>query len=106
MYIRLITYHVKPWVTREHAMTIYEEMLNVMRSLPGFEGMSLLLNEDARNAVSLSYWRDQESATEAGTKILPLLMGRTVELVDRPPEVFGFDLVSQEMLPLEFGINA
>ena len=45
--------------------------------------------------MSLSYWEDQESATEAGAVVLPLLMERTKGLVDQPPEVTGFDLVRQ-----------
>ena len=96
MYVRLITYHVKPSVTGALASSIYDELLSVMKPLAGFQGMSLLLNEEARTAMSLSYWEDQDSATVAGPVILPLLMGRVESLVDRPPEVFGFDLVKHE----------
>ena len=96
MYVRLITYHVKPWVTEAHASSIYDEMFSVMKPLAGFLGMTLLLNEDSRMAMSLSYWEDQDCATEAGPMILPLLMGRAETLVDRPPEVSGFDVVRQE----------
>lgn len=97
MYVRLITYHFKPDVTSADASMIYREMLDQMRDISGFMGLSLLINEDVRQAVSLSYWRDQESASEAGIAILPHLMDRANEFVDRPPEVSGFELVSQEM---------
>ena len=98
MYARLITYHVKPAVTEVHASSIYDEMLSIMKPLAGFLGMTLLLNEDSHLAMSLSYWEDQTCATEAGPTILPLLMGRAETLVDRPPEVSGFDVVRHESL--------
>ena len=96
MYVRLITFHVRPWVAEAHATSVYEGMLNVMRTQRGFQGMSLLLNEHTREAISLSYWKDQTCAIEAGSSILPLLMERAAEFVDRPPEVAGFELVRQE----------
>ncbi len=98
MYVRLITYHFKPHVTVAEASTIYEEMLDQMCECSGFMGLSLLINEDVRQAVSLSYWRDQDCATDAGVATLPHLMERANEFVDRPPEVSGFQLVSQEMV--------
>jgi hypothetical protein len=70
-----------------------------MQKCRGFRGMSALINEDSKQAVSLSYWEDQQCATEAGSKILPVLMERVHDLVDRPPEVFGYELARQEMLP-------
>ena len=97
MYVRMITYSIRPSVNIDIAETIYEQMRDFMQPLAGYQGLSLLINEGRREAVSLSYWQDQASAVEAGSKILPLLMERTRELVDRPPEVAGFDLVRQEL---------
>jgi hypothetical protein len=98
MYVRLITYHVKPGVTAADARAIYNEMLTVMQPLPGFKGISLLLNEDTHQAISMSCWNDQSCAAEAGTAILPLLMRRAAVFVDRPPEVAGFEMVEQALL--------
>ena len=95
MYVRLISYQTKPWVTQAHALSIYDEMVEAMEHFAGFEGMSLLLNEQAHRAISLSYWEDENSAAAAGPQILPLLLGKAEELVARPPEVSGFDLVRQ-----------
>lgn len=97
MYVRMITYSIRPSVSLEQATIIYHEMLSFLQPLPGYRGLSLLLNEEAHQAVSLSYWQDQESATEAGSKVLPVLMGRTQELVDRPPEVAGYEIVDQNL---------
>lgn len=79
-------------------MPLYDEMLGTMKSLPGFQGLSLLFNEDAHQAVSLSYWQDQEAATEAGVALLPHLMNETQVFVDRPPEVTGFELLNLDMV--------
>ncbi len=97
MYVRMITYSLRPSVGTDIAETIYEQMRDFMQPLAGYQGISLLINEDQLEAVSLSYWQDQASAVEAGSKILPLLMERTEEFVDRPPEVSGFDLVRQDL---------
>ena len=95
MYVRVISYSFPPSVTVEQAEAIYGDMMKLTESLPGFQGLSLLINEETRQAISLSYWEDQASATEAGAVILPLLMERTKDLVSQPPEVTGFDLVRQ-----------
>ena len=44
MYIRLISYHVKPWMTEDQVSSIYDEMVSLMQPLAGFLGMSLLTN--------------------------------------------------------------
>jgi hypothetical protein len=98
MYVRLITYHTRPGVTAADARAVYSEMLRVMQPLPGFKWISLLLNEDTHQAISMSCWNDQACAAEAGTAILPLLMQRASAFVDRPPEVAGFELVEQALL--------
>jgi heme-degrading monooxygenase HmoA len=97
VYIRLINYHLKPAVTRADATPVYDEMHRLMQSLAGFRGLELLFNEDTHQAISLSYWKDRQSATDAGTAILPHLMERAQQYVDRPPEVSGYEMVSQEM---------
>ena len=96
MYVRMISYSIQPSVSLGQAETIYEEMLDLMQPLSGYRGLSLLVNEERRQAISLSYWRDHASAIEAGSEILPLLMERTQDLVDGPPEVAGFDFVRQD----------
>ena len=93
MYARFITYQVKPWVTEDHASAMYDEMHSIMQPLPGFKGLSLMLNSDIHRALSISYWDDQSCAAEAGLVLLPLLMTRAAEFVDHPPEVAGFELV-------------
>jgi hypothetical protein len=97
MYVRMISYSIRPSVNLEQAETIYEEMRDLMEPLSGYQGLSLLINDERRQAISLSYWQDQESATEAGSEVLPLLMERTQDLVDGPPEVAGFDFVRQDL---------
>jgi heme-degrading monooxygenase HmoA len=100
MYVRLITFHVKPDVTRVHAAAVYEALSAEMRDYRGFQGMTVLMNEGAEQAVSLTYWQDQASATEAGAKSLPVMLEKVHELVDRPPEISGYELVRQEFLPI------
>jgi heme-degrading monooxygenase HmoA len=99
MYVRVITFHVRPDVTRNHASAVYDALLAQMRDLRGFQGMAALINEEARKAVSLTYWEDQESATAAGVMSLPIVMEKVQNLVDRPPEVSGYQIVRQDFLP-------
>jgi hypothetical protein len=97
MYVRLITFHLKPEISREHADIVYDALIDVLRGCRGFEGMSGMINEESDLAVSLSYWRDQECASEAGARSLPLLIEQVHELVDRPPEITGYEVVRQDL---------
>jgi heme-degrading monooxygenase HmoA len=97
MYVRLITFHTRPSATKDHATAVYHALMAEMKGYRGFQGMTVMVNEEARRAVSLTYWQDQECATEAGTKSLPALMDQVHELVDRPPEIAGYDVVGQEL---------
>lgn len=98
MYVRMIVFTFRPSVTIDLADEIYDDMLALMEPLPGYQGLTLLTNEETHQAISLSYWSDQSSAVEAGAKILPLLMERTRGLVEQSPEVEGFNLIRQDFL--------
>ena len=99
MYVRLITFHVKPGVTTDRAAAVYDALFAQMRAYRGFRGMAGLMNDAAAQAVSLSYWQDEACAAEAGEKSLPVLMEQVHELVDRPPEISGYEVVRQDPLP-------
>jgi heme-degrading monooxygenase HmoA len=97
MYVRMITFHARADVTRDDAATIYQELFNSLRGYQGFEGMTALINEDNRQAISLTYWRDEQCAAEAGTASLPFLMEKVHGLIDRPPEVTGYEMIAHEL---------
>lgn len=98
MYVRLITFHVRPGTTTAHATAVYDALLAQMKDYPGFRGLSVFLNEDAAQAVSLSYWDDCACAVEAGAKSLPALMEQVRGLVDRAPEISGYEVARQEFV--------
>jgi heme-degrading monooxygenase HmoA len=80
-------------------MTPCNLLLSELRGYRGFQGLSVLINEAAHRAISLSYWQDEESAAEAGTRSLPLLMEISEPLIDRPPEISGYELLRHEVFP-------
>lgn len=93
----MINYHLKPTVTEADAGPVYDAMHRLMGGLAGFRGLALLINEETHQAISLTYWQDQESARDAGDATLPHLMGQTQEFVEGPPEVSGFELFGQHI---------
>lgn len=97
MYVRMITYHMKPDVTRDVATTTYNDILGTLREQNGFQGSALLLDEEARTAISLTYWLDEGCAGKAGERLLPTLFERTTDLSDRPPEITGYELVDHHL---------
>ncbi len=97
MYVRMITYHMKPEVGRDVASSTYNEILDTVRKQNGFQGSALLLDEEARTAISLTYWLDEGCAGKAGENLLPILFERTTELSDRPPEITGYDVIDHRL---------
>lgn len=106
MYVRIVTYSMHPAVTMDQARAIFAELTEILRRQAGYQGLSLLVNEVDRQAITLSYWQDQESAVQAGQETLPILMDRTSQFVDRPPEISGFDLIAQDPEPVAAGHTA
>lgn len=97
MYVRMITYHMKPDVSRDVVTTTYDNILGTLREQNGFQGSALLLDEDARTAISLTYWHDEGCAGKAGEQLLPTLFERTSDLSDRPPEITGYELIDHHL---------
>ena len=97
MYVRLITFHLKPDVSNQDAAAVYDTLSALLKKQEGFQGMAGMINEETCQAVSLSFWQDQAAATEAGSRSLPALMENVQELVDRPLEISGYHLVSGEL---------
>lgn len=97
MYVRMITYHLKPDVSRKVVTTTYDDILGMMRDQNGFEGSALLLDEEARRVISLTYWLDEGCAGRAGEYLLPTLFERTTDLSDRPPQITGYELVDHDL---------
>lgn len=93
MYVRMVTFHVKPHATRDDAERIYVHLMSELCECQGFRGLTALLNEESRQAISMSYWDNQEDAAAAGQKTLPLLMDEVHSLVDQPPDVNGYWIV-------------
>lgn len=97
MYVRLITFHPRPDVTAEDAREIYRELIEILQDLEGFCGCSLLLNEETRRGISVTYWDDAATAERAGEVSLPVLLERVSELVESPPDVSGYEVLDHRM---------
>ena len=97
MYVRMMTYHMKPDVERSAVTATYNEILGTLRQENGFQGSALLLDEAARTAISLTYWSDEACAGKAGENLLPTLFKRTTDLSERPPEITGYELVDHRL---------
>lgn len=99
MYMRMITYHVRPDIEHAQAEEVYEDIVRVLKEQEGFQGSALLLNEDVSMAISMTYWDDEACAGEAGERVLPILYARTQELSDGPPEISGYHVLDHQLMP-------
>ena len=97
MYVRLVTYHMNDRVTRDDASTTYNQIVSVLREENGYQGSTLMIDEVARTAVSLTYWKDEGCAARAGERVLPMLFERATELTDRAPEISGYHVVEHNL---------
>lgn len=97
MYMRMITFRLKKDVDQADAMSVYEDMVTILREQNGFKGCGLLFDEEARTAISLTYWADEGCAGDAGERILPLLFERTEDLAEHPPEITGYHVLDHQL---------
>jgi hypothetical protein len=97
MYMRMITYHVMPDVEHGQSEQMYEDVVRFLKEQEGFEGSSLLLNEDASVAIVMTYWDDETCAGIAGEKVLPILFECSAHLSEGPPEISGFHVLDHHL---------
>jgi hypothetical protein len=98
VYLRMITFHLRHDVDRREASSVYDDIVAELKHQNGFQGSALLVDEEARTAVSLTYWSDEECAGSAGELILPVLFDRTAEISERPPEIAGYVVLDHQLL--------
>jgi hypothetical protein len=94
----MITFHLRCDVDKDGAISIYDDIVADLKQQNGFQGSALLFDEEARTALSLTYWSDEECAGIAGEHILPVLFERTAELSERPPEIAGYHVLDHQLL--------
>jgi len=76
-----------------------DEILRLERQMPGFRGLILLSDEDARRLVSLSLWESEElmEQSEASARLITRLAAQSIGGKRRTIEAFDvalFELVS------------
>jgi len=99
MYARVIQYHARPEVSRTEATSMYHQIISVLERMDGYLGSTFLMNDATHRAVSITWWRDDACAADAGRTSLPMLM-RISNLMVGPPEISGFDVVDQSLVQL------
>jgi heme-degrading monooxygenase HmoA len=97
MYARMLSVRLAPGCERDHVNTGYEDIVSLLRKQNGFRGSVLLLDEDARTAVVMTYWLDEECAGEAGEVALPALYSHMAGITDWPPEITGYQVLDHHI---------
>lgn len=97
MYARMLSVRLAPGCERGRVNTGYKDIVSLLKEQNGFQGSVLLLDEDARTAVVMTYWLDEKCAGEAGEAALPALFSHMARLTDWPPEITGYHVLDHHI---------
>ena len=97
MYARMLSVRLAAECERDQVNSGYEDIVALLRKQNGFRGSVLLHDKDARTAVVMTYWLDEECAGEAGEAALPALYSHMAGLTDWPPEITGYEVLDHHI---------
>jgi heme-degrading monooxygenase HmoA len=100
MYARLIQLVFNENVTPDQAHQLYQNLIAEFRGVPGFRGCSLMLMNNARRGLTITYWDDADCASRAGERVLPTMIEQAPDLSTEPPEITGYEVIDHQFVSL------
>ena len=99
MYVRVLNFVCRANTETSDIRRIYRLIADEAGNSDGFIGSTLLMRENACLGMALMYWRDEHSAAEAGPAIVELLGEHAHSLLDNAPEIEGYYVIENGILP-------
>lgn len=99
MYVRVLNFTCRPETDKQQIQTVYRLIIDEARTVDGFIGSTLLMRESACVGMAMIYWKDETAAAEAGPVMVSLLGEHAHDLLDNPPEIEGYHVVENGILP-------
>ena len=87
MYARVITIRAQPARLQELVHFFQECIVPAGEQQPGFEGLSLLMDEQAGRAISVAYWQTMSEMCAFDNDCLAQLADDFATFLDAPPDV-------------------
>lgn len=99
MYVRVLHFTCRKDTETSEIQKAYRLVVAHAREVEGFVGATLLMRENACLGMAMMYWRDEHAAKEAAPSIVETLGKLANELLDGPPDVEGYYVVENGILP-------
>jgi hypothetical protein len=99
MFVRVLNFVCREDTQKEQIQQVYRLVIERAQEIEGFVGSTLLMQQDACNGMALMYWQSEEAAAQAGPFLVEILGEYIHDLLDTPPEVAGYYVVENEIVP-------
>ena len=93
MYLRVISFHLRPEIHHTEVMAIYGDFVSLLDGYQGLYGSACGLNKASGHAVSFLLWEDESRAAEAGKDLLPQLFECLQHAAGSPIEINGYEVL-------------
>jgi hypothetical protein len=99
MYVRVLNFVCRKDTQTEQIQQVYRLMVDEARGIEGFLGATLMMRENACQGMAMMYWQNEQAASNAGPILIEVLGKYIHELLDTPPEISGYHVVENGILP-------
>ena len=102
MFARSVSTNLKPGTLAEFTKTMENEIVPWLRKQKGFQDAIILAVPGGREVVAISFWDQKENAQVYNSTGYPEVLKILGKLLDGPPHVRTFDVVSstlQQVVP-------
>lgn len=99
MFVRVLNFTCRQDTDIDQIRQVYHRIADHARTVDGFVGSTLLMRQHACCGMAMMYWESEQSAANAGTGIVELLSEHAYALLDGPPDIQGYHVVENGILP-------
>ena len=99
MFVRVLNFTCRKETEISDIQEVYRTIADHARTFDGFVGSTLLMRQHACCGMAMMYWDSEEAASAAGTGIVALLGEHAYHLMDDAPEIQGYHVIENGILP-------
>jgi len=93
MYVRNISFRLKPNMQSDYTRTFENQILPLLRKQKGFKDEITLSNPGSQDAVAVSLWEHKNNADDYNTNTYPEVLKTLAKVIDGTPRVQTFETV-------------
>jgi hypothetical protein len=97
MFVRNITFRLKPNMAADYNRTLQNEILPLLRKEKGFKDEIALCNPDSPDAIAISLWENKVDAETYNTNVYPNVVKILERMIDGKPTVKTFEVVTSTL---------